>query len=918
MKDAGGAAMIGGRASQEPGMEEWRETKRMDHDNRIKTGRRAGTGMGRRSASGRVGQWLLCLALSAALWPWYPASAAVLGKATVSAGGGHSLVLTSDQTVWAWGDNTNGQLGDGTTTGRQTPTPAQGLSSVAQVSAGESHSLALMSDGRVFAWGKNSSGQLGNNSTVDSNVPVQVQGLPTNVTAVAAGGNHSLALTSDGRIYAWGSNSSGQLGDGTTNNATAAEPVAGLLIGLNPVAVSAGKDHSLALMQDGTVYAWGGNSYGQLGNGTTTASKVPVQVTGLANVAAVSAGGYDSLALTSDGYVYAWGLNSSGQLGDGTTANRNTPVRVFNVLSTGALLTDLQLSDGSNNPIALIPGFTSTTMDYTATVGAGVNQVLLYAKPATSGVTMTLTVNSQSPVSLAVGVKQSVALSPDPTNTLKITVIQGSVISTYTITVNRAKSSNANLSGVDVSPGSLNPVFDPNVLTYTVQGAGQASSLTVTPHLADKSATVTVNGTPTGDGQAVTVPLNQGGNLIPIVVTAQDGAQKQYTLSVNGTVSNADLGSLTVSPGTLSPAFSATTTAYTVNVGNEVDHVDVTASPSDPKAMMLWNGSVWKAGQVQTVNLNVGSNTFAFQVIAQDGTTKTYTVTVIRAKSSNANLNGLDVSVGTLNPSFNPNTLSYTVQGAGSIDSLTVTPHLADPTATVTVNSQPVQDGKPFTVSLNQGPNTISIEVTSPDGTTQKVYTLSVNGTVTNADLQSLTVTPGTLSPTFSGTTTAYTVNVGNAVDRVDVTAVSLKTGVSMLLNGSSLVSGQAQTVNLNIGSNVLSIQVVAPGGGTKTYTVTVYRAPSTNADLGSLTVSAGTLNPAFSATTTAYTVDVGNGANQVTLGVAAAVPGTVTVNGQTVSGGSWTSPTLQVGANVITIVVTAQDGTTTKTYTVT
>jgi len=198
------------------------------------------------------------------------------------------------------------------------------------IAGGEEHSLALKADGTVWAWGGNSAGQLGDGTYTRRTTPVQ-SGLG-GVTAITCGAYHSLALKSDGTVWAWGSNGYGQLGDGTYTMRTTPVQVSGL----NGVtAITCGAYHSLALKSDGTVWAWGGNNYGQLGDGTYTDRTTPVQVSGLGGVGAISGGYYHSLALKSDGTVWAWGLNNYDQLGDGTYTNRTTPVQVHMVTPSG-------------------------------------------------------------------------------------------------------------------------------------------------------------------------------------------------------------------------------------------------------------------------------------------------------------------------------------------------------------------------------------------------------------------------------------------------------------------------------------------------------------------------------------------------------------------------------------------------------
>jgi alpha-tubulin suppressor-like RCC1 family protein len=258
-----------------------------------------------------------------------PAAVSPIARATLAGGTSHSLGLRSDGTVWAWGLNTNGQLGDATTTQRKAPVQVSGITTAGAIAAGASHSVAALSDGTVKAWGLNTNGQLGDNTTTQRTSPVAVSTL-TNVGAVAAGASHSLALKNDGTVWAWGLNTSGQLGDNTTTQRNTPVAVSGLT---GVVAVAAGASHSLAVKSDGTVWAWGLNTNGQLGDGTTTLRKVPVQATTLAAVAMVSGGTSHSLAVKTDGTVWAWGLNTSGQVGDNTTTQRLSPVQVTTLAS---------------------------------------------------------------------------------------------------------------------------------------------------------------------------------------------------------------------------------------------------------------------------------------------------------------------------------------------------------------------------------------------------------------------------------------------------------------------------------------------------------------------------------------------------------------------------------------------------------
>jgi alpha-tubulin suppressor-like RCC1 family protein len=252
------------------------------------------------------------------------------GIAAVAAGGSHTCALTTAGGVKCWGENTNGQIGDGTTTNRSTPVDVAGLSSgVAAVAAGGSHTCALTTTGGVKCWGANDAGQLGDGTATDRSTPVDVVGLTSGVAAVAAGSSHTCALTTTGEIKCWGHNHASQLGDGfTISGSSTPLDVMGLSSGVD--AAVAGGGHTCALTSGGGLKCWGNNAYGQLGDGTiVTGRSTPVDVAGLASgVTAVAAGWGHTCALTTADGVKCWGSNRSGQLGDGTTSDRSTPVDV--------------------------------------------------------------------------------------------------------------------------------------------------------------------------------------------------------------------------------------------------------------------------------------------------------------------------------------------------------------------------------------------------------------------------------------------------------------------------------------------------------------------------------------------------------------------------------------------------------------
>ena len=253
----------------------------------------------------------------------------------IAAGPNHTIALKADGTVWGCGENTHGQLGDGTTVDRVKPVQVVGLTDAVAIAAGSRHTLALRFYDTVWAWGDNDHGQLGDGTTTDSTVPIQTVGLPTWYRELAAGDSHSLVIDNSGKVWTWGNNGDGQLGDGTHTDSSTALQVAGLS---NVVACAAGDNHTLVVKDDGTAWAWGLNSDGQLGDGTTTSRTAPVAVSGLTDTLLISGGAAHSLALADDGTAWAWGSNSRGQLGiNPTTGHSYVPVQVGSLSGVAAV-----------------------------------------------------------------------------------------------------------------------------------------------------------------------------------------------------------------------------------------------------------------------------------------------------------------------------------------------------------------------------------------------------------------------------------------------------------------------------------------------------------------------------------------------------------------------------------------------------
>jgi hypothetical protein len=473
--------------------------------------------------------------------------------------------------------------------------------------------------------------------------------------------------------------------------------------------------------------------------------------------------------------------------------------------------------------------------------------------------------------------------------------------------VQEAVSQNANLGNIVISAGSLSPAFAAGTTSYVVNVPNTVSAIAVAGTPADYQARVAyfLNGGPASSP----VPLAVGSNTVTLRVSAPAGNTKDYTLTVNRAPPanvNANLADLTVDNGDLNPAFSPETESYTVTVVNSVNAVTVTGTPAEPGAGVAY----LKGGESVSnpIPLEVGDNVITVRVSAPEGDTKDYILTVNRAaqSDSNADLAGLTVSDGSLSPAFSPAITGYTVNVVNSVSAVTVTGTPADSGAAVAYLKGGTSVSNPIPLAV--GSNAITVRVTSAEGNS-KDYTLTVirAAASTNAYLGDLTVSEGSLSPAFAAGTTGYTVNVGNSVSSITVTGTAADSGASVAyLKGGTSVSNP---IALTTGSNTITVRVTAESGYTRNYNLTINRAAaSTNANLAGLTVSAGSLSPAFAAGTTGYTVNVAYSVSAVTVtGTAADSLASIGyLKGDT----PVSNPiTLSAGANIITVRVTAEAG---------
>ena len=437
----------------------------------------------------------------------------------------------------------------------------------------------------------------------------------------------------------------------------------------------------------------------------------------------------------------------------------------------------------------------------------------------------------------------------------------------------RIRSNVSTLDSLSIDKGTLSPSFSSTTYNYT---ANVDSSSVVITARSNNNATIT------GDTGSKT--LSYGENTFTINVKSEDGSKTSTYKIVITRTDNRDktntLKSLTVSTGTLSPSFSSNTTSYTVDVGSNINEITLSASATSTKASVSGTG---------TKTLSGGSNTFKIIVTSEAQTTKTYTIVVNKVKDKTNTLSSLTVSGGTLSPSFSSGVTNYTT---------TINSTSTKISATAT-SSKSTITGDIGTKNLNYGKNTFEIYVTSESGE-KRTYTIVVNREDTRdatATLKSLTISAGTLSPSFSTNITDYTVSVKTSSITINATATSTK----------ATVSG-AGTHSLKYGTNTINVTVTAEKGNQKVYTIVITRIDERDGTntLKSLTVSEGELSPTFSPTRNSYSVSV--------------TSSTITINATKTSDKSTMTGTgtksLSYGENTFKIVVTSEKETT-NTYTI-
>jgi alpha-tubulin suppressor-like RCC1 family protein len=701
------------------------------------------------------------------------------GVTAIAAGGSHSLALKNDGTVWTWGDNTYGQLGNGTFAGSNTAVAVSGLTGVTAIAAGGSHSLALKRDGTVWAWGKNTSGQLGNGTNTNSNIPVAVSGIgfanPTvnAVTAIAAGTSHSLAVVA-GQVWAWGDNSFGQLGNGTFVTSPTPVPASGPA-GVSEVA--AGAHHSLAANGAGHAWAWGDNSFGQLGNGTFVTSATPVVLSGLTGEAALAAGAYHSLALNTDGTVLAWGDNESGQLGNGTFVTSATPVAV------SGLSVYLAIAGGGSHSLALhaVPNSAPVATHVTVTGSAYTGQLLTGhytysdADEDPEGVSTFRWLQDGSAIPGATAITYTVtAADVGHSITFEVTPVATTGTSPGSAVTSTGLTILSNTTTTTVS-SSLNP---------SVYGQAVSFTATISPSGATGTVQFLVDGVNFGPAVAVS-----GGAAISQITSSLTASGSPHTVTANFNGS----GGYANSSGGLDGGQVVTAVSLTASVTANSKGYDGTNSATIATCSLT--GVL--AGDAGNVSCTAGGATFSDRNV---GTGKTVTATGIALSGSSAG--NYSLSSTTASTTANITTRAITVTAAADSKIYDGGTSSAK-TPIVTSGSLASNDTASFMESFDSksvGSRTMIPSGSVADGNSGNNYTVTFANGSGSIATKSVTVSGITTNDkTWDGTTTA-TLNLGggvlNGVVPADGSNVSLGAAYTANFVSSNAGTGIAVTVS--------------------------------------------------------------------------------------------------------------------------
>lgn len=692
------------------------------------------------------------------------------GIRAIGVGFSHTCAVTDAGGIKCWGSNVGGVLGDGTTDTRFTPVDVVGvggvglLSDVKAVAAGYNHTCALTNAGGVKCWGSNSSfGQLGDGTFVDSLTPVNVSGLTSGAVAIGAGAIHTCAVLSDGGVKCWGRGAEGQVGNNTFNSSIGA-PLdvvgvgnVGLLSGIS--ALDLGYYHTCALANDGGVLCWGFNSDGEIGDGTTTSTSVPIAVSGISGASAVGVGSYHSCAVTNAGVVKCWGRNNSGQLGDGTTTNSGSPV-------DAAPLEALLFGGASFSTTALATGSRSVTAEYSGDI----NHAASTSDPLTQVVDPIVTSTALVPSIASPSVfGQSV--------TFTATVTGGTPTGTVTFSVNNVEQATVQLSvggTAEYQTSSLAAGFAHGVFaSYNGDPTHGTSSGIIFFYGVDKGATTATVGAapnPSTPGEQVTftatvaVTAPAAGTPSGTVTFNIDGTN-QTPVAVSGNQALLNTTALAVGEHTITAVYNGDASFFG-------------STSSDLTQTVAKTATTTSLGSSDTTTVSGQSVTFT-ATVAGSGATGTVTF-----KRGSTTLGSDSVSAGTA---------SFTTS------SLAVGPH--------TITAVYGGDGN-FATSTSSG-----LTQTVAKGATAIALTATPNPARADQSVK-LTATVSVTAPasgTPAGAVTfkegATTLGAGTiAAGKASLTLSALKTGshtVTASYAGTSSLAASSRSATFKVGPNV-------------------------------------------------------------------------------------------------------------------
>jgi gliding motility-associated-like protein len=613
----------------------------------------------------------------------------------------------------------------------------------------------------------------------------------------------------------------------------------------------------------------------------------------------------------------------------GITAADNSNTQYYTVHANRLPFTDVTLSSLAVDKGALAPAFSPGITSYTVVVANSDNAITV--TPVASAADASVTAGGQTIDASTPSYTNSALFEGNQRITVRVTAADGVNFTSYVLNVLRPSINQAYLGNIILSSGAISPVFSRNTVNYTASVAGNVSSVNFTPATPEATATITVtnagNTTTINAGTpSVLIPLNVGANVVTANITSQDGStNKTYSVTITRAVPSADatLAGLNLGTGTLSPAFSSSTDTYTAGVNYATGSITVTPATTNANAVITVGGLAVVSGSGLSVALNQGSNAIPVVVTAEDGsTTKTYTLTINRAAASaDATLASLGINAATISPVFTAGTTNYTAVVGSGISSITLSAFSNEPNATVLVNGT-APDGVTGTIDIpiNAGANNITIAVTAQDGSASNTYTLVVSraySTSTNAGISNLTISSGTL--TRVGTSDTFTTSVIPTLNSLTVLVATIDAHTTIQVNGAQVNNGVASgAVSLGAGTTSIPVLITAEDGvTTRTITIIVSKAGSSNVGINNIAISSGALTRVGS--TDNFTAQVSNTTGSVTFTTSTNdVHATIKVNGISVNNGAASAPvTLGSGTTNIPVLITAEDGITKRTINV-